>query len=109
MPDVSELIAALTAATDQMEDAARGEDWELVAHLQKRRRVLIESLSERLAQEPLTEDESERIETIRQQESLVAALANARLEELRQVLAEFPEVQTPRLSRMERAYRDGMG
>ncbi len=109
MPNLSELIAELAAATDQLEDAARGEDWELVARLQKRRRVLIDSLVERLAQEPLGPEESDQIESIRRQEALVASLATARLETLRRTLAEFPEIQSPHVSRMERAYRDGMG
>lgn len=103
----SELIAELAAATEQMEAAARGGDWELVARLQKHRRVLIEWLLERIEQAPLGEAEAKRIETIRRQEAFVASLAQGRLEELRHILAESPGVHTPRLSRMERAYRDG--
>jgi hypothetical protein len=79
----------------------------MVERLQKRRRVLIESLVERAEQEPITAADAERLRAVRRQEAHVAALAGAQRQALSTALAELQgEGPIDRLSRMQRAYRD---
>ncbi|ADC61220.1 flagellar protein FliT [Allochromatium vinosum] len=107
MANLTDLISDLVAATDQMKPAAQGDDWDMVERLQKRRRVLIESIVERAAHEPITEEDAERLRAVRRHEATVAALAGTQRQALREAIAELQgEGRIDKLSRMQRAYRD---
>jgi hypothetical protein len=107
MSNLTDLITDLVAATDQMKPAAQGDDWDMVERLQKRRRVLIESIVERAEQEPITEENAERLRAVRRQEATVASLAGAQRQALSEAIAELQgEGRIDKLSRMQRAYRD---
>ncbi|MGQ9660645.1 MAG: hypothetical protein ACUVT0_11350 [Thermochromatium sp.] len=107
MASLTELIRDLVAATEQMEQAAQGADWDMVERLQKRRRVLIESTVEQAEREPITESDAAHLQAIRRQEATVAARAEAQRQTLSKALAELQgEDRSDRLSRMQRAYRD---
>lgn len=111
MTTLTDLINDLTAATDQMHPAALGNDWELVERLQKRRRVLIDTIVARTEREPITEADAERLRAVQRQEAMVAALARTRRRALAQAIAQLPKTvrSDNTLSRMQRAYRDGSG
>ena len=110
MPSLTDLINDLVAATEQMQPAAQGDDWDMVERLQKRRRVLIETLVEHAAREALTAADVQRLQAVRRQEATVAALAGARRQRLSQAIDQLQgEGRADKPSRMQRAYHDSSG
>ncbi|WP_200375799.1 flagellar protein FliT [Thiocystis violacea] len=107
MPNRAECIADLIAATDQMKQAALGDDWELVERLQKRRRVLVERILEQVGKLDLTGEDAERLREVRRQEAIIAALAGARRQALSEAIAQTQTgVRVEKSRRMRRAYGD---
>lgn len=105
MPSVTDLIADLIAATDQMRQAALGDDWSMAEKIQKRRAVLIEGIVEHAQTVALTEAETLRLSAVREQESVIAARATARHQALGKMLTEAHGITgTERPSRMQKAY-----
>lgn len=105
MATLEGLISDLVAATDQMGQAARADDWPLVERIQKRRRVLIRQLVTQVETGALDQGMVQRLRSLREQELRIHQEARTRQNALREVLA---RTQTPtqpdRLSRMQRTY-----
>jgi hypothetical protein len=107
MPNLAELIGDLIAATDQMKQAALGDDWDMVERIQKRRQVLVEQIVEHGEQTPLTEEEIGPLREVRKQEATIATLASARRQVLSEaILATQTGVRAEKTTRMQRAYGD---
>ena len=105
MPTVTDLIADLTAATEQMQQAVSGVDWAMAETLQKRRAVLIERIVDTLGTAALTAEDAVRLNAVREQEAFIASRASARHQALGKLLAETQGVTgAERPGRMQKAY-----
>lgn len=105
MPTIANLIAELSAATNQMQQAAIGGDWAMAEIIQKRRAVLIARIVEHADAVTLTAEETHQLSAVREQEAMITARTTARHQALGKRLAETHGV---RLSRMEKAYAAGL-
>lgn len=105
MPDVTDLITDLSVATEQMQQAASGDDWAMVEKIQKRRTVLIARLIEEARTVALTEEDTDRLSAVRAQEAFIASRAAARQQALGKMLMETQTVTSlDKPSRMQKAY-----
>ncbi len=105
MPDVTDLITDLTAATEQMQQAASGEDWAMVEKIQKRRSALVTRIIEDAGAATLTEEDAGRLSAVRAQEAFIASRAAARQQTLGKMLMETQAVTSvERPGRMRKAY-----
>lgn len=105
MPGITDLIADLTTATEQMRQAAMGDDWEMAETIQKRRAALIERIAESAATTALTAEQGIRLNAVRELETQIAARAAARHQALGKMLLEIQGFTgTDKPSRMQKAY-----
>ncbi|AFL72476.1 flagellar protein FliT [Thiocystis violascens] len=105
MSTVTDLLHELCAATGQMQQAAMKDDWTLVEKIQKRRAPLIERIVERAGSEPLTKEQTLELSKVREQESFIAARADARRRVLGQALVETRAgLRAGKQNRMRKAY-----
>lgn len=105
MPDLTDLITDLSVATEQMQQAASGDDWAMVEKIQKRRTVLIARLIEDARTVALTEEDTDRLSAVRAQEAFITSRAAARQQALGKMLMETQTVtSTEKPSRMQKAY-----
>lgn len=105
MFNVTELIHDLTTATGQMKQAALTDDWALAEKIQKRRAQLIERIVECASAAPLSEQETNELNVVREQEATIIARAGARHRALGQALAETQtSLRAGKQSRMQKAY-----
>lgn len=107
MPNLAELIGDLIAATDQMKQAALGDEWDMVARIQKRRQVLVNEIIQLGEQTPFAEVDIRQLREVRRQEATIATLASARRQALSEaILATQTGVRAEKTTRMQRAYGD---
>ena len=105
MFNVTELIHDLTTATGQMKQAALADDWALAEKIQKRRALLIERIVEYAETATLTEQETNELNAVREQEATIIARAGTRHRALGQALADTQAgLRAGKQSRMQKAY-----
>jgi hypothetical protein len=105
MFNVTELIHDLTTATGQMKQAALADEWELAEKIQKRRALLIARIVEYTNATALTEEESQGLRAVREQEAAIVARAGSHHQALGQALAEIRTgIRSGKQNRMRKAY-----
>ena len=105
MLNVTDLIHDLTAATDQMKQAALADDWIFAGKIQKQRALLIGRIVEYANATALTEEEILALNAVRAQEAIIVARAGARHQALGHALAKTRTgEQTGKHKRMRKAY-----
>lgn len=105
MPTVTDLIADLTTATEQMRQAVIGDDWAMAETIQKRRVVLIERIVDTVGTAEVTAEEAMQLNAMREQEAFIASRAAARHQALGKLLAETQGITgADKPSRMQKAY-----